>query len=74
MESKLNSDLHTRLSIWLEKMKLTLNLDKTRFMIMGSDRKLDKFPHVVLNVMDKEIKQENNMNEYLLVYDLVGAY
>ena len=41
---------------------------------MGSDRKLDKFPHVVLNVMDKEIKQENNMNEYLLVYDLVGAY
>ena len=60
MESKLNSDLH-RLSIWLEKMKLTLNLDKTRFMIMGSDRKLDKFSHVVLNVMNKKIKQQNHM-------------
>ena len=38
LENNLNEDL-LRLSNWLNENKLTLNLDKTKSMIIGSDRK-----------------------------------
>ena len=63
MESKLNSDLF-KIAIWLQENKLTLNLSKTKFMVMGSDRKLNNFPQLHLTVMDKEINSENHV-EYL---------
>ena len=39
LERNLNEDL-LKLAIWLKENKLTLNLNKTRSMIIGSDRKL----------------------------------
>ena len=60
MESRLNSDLF-KIVIWLQENKLTLNLSKTKFMVMGSDRKLHNFPQLHLTVMDKEINCENHV-------------
>ena len=39
LESKLNEDLYN-VALWLKRNKLTLNLSKTKSMLIGSNRKL----------------------------------
>ncbi|CAB4044146.1 Hypothetical predicted protein, partial [Paramuricea clavata] len=42
IEHKLNADL-SNVNDWLEANRLTLNTDKTEFMIIASKRKLNQF-------------------------------
>ncbi len=42
IENKINNDLHN-VNIWLETNKLTLNTEKTEFMLIASKRKLKKY-------------------------------
>ena len=73
MESKLNSDLF-KIAIWLQENKLTLNLSKTKFMVMGSDRKLHNFPQLHHTVMEKETNSENHMKYFGVTISLVRSY
>ena len=43
IENKLNGDLHN-INIWLKTNKLTVNTEKTKFMLIASNRKLKQFP------------------------------
>ena len=54
LEDKLNEDL-LRVAHWLCENKLTLNLDKTKSMIIGSNRKLGNVSSLSLSIFDTDI-------------------
>ena len=54
LEDKLNEDL-LRVANWLRENKLTLNLDKTKSMIIGSNRKLGNVSSLSLSIFDTDI-------------------
>ena len=54
LEDKLNEDL-LRVAHWLRENKLTLNLDKTKSMIIGSNRKLGNVSSLSLSIFDTDI-------------------
>ena len=54
LEDKLNEDL-LMVAYWLRENKLTLNLDKTKSMIIGSNRKLGNISTLSLSIFDTDI-------------------
>jgi hypothetical protein len=59
LEINLNEDL-LKLAIWLNENKLTLNLNKTRSMIIGSDRKLCNTSSMSVSVNNTEVSNASN--------------
>ena len=55
LENALNEDL-SRIAPWLNRSKLTLNIAKTKTMLIGSDRKLRASTVISLYVYDKEVE------------------
>ena len=54
LECVLNADLYS-IAIWLNDNKLTLNVDKTKTMLIGSDSKLRKFNSLSVSVLDNQL-------------------
>ena len=62
IENKINNDLHN-VNIWLETNKITLNTEKTEFMLIASKRKLKQFSgNANLTIGRHNIKQVINKN------------
>ena len=54
LESKLNEDLYN-VALWLKANKLTLNLSKTKSMLIGSNRKLANVSSLSLSIFDCDL-------------------
>ena len=54
LECALNADLHA-FANWLNDNKLTLNVDKTKAMLIGSDSKLCKLNSLSVSVLDNQL-------------------
>ena len=65
LEQKLNEDL-LRVSHWLCENKLTLNLEKTKFMLIGSNRKLGDNSSFSLSIFDTDINSVSRF-KYLAI-------
>ena len=61
LENALNEDL-LRIVVWLNNNKLTPNLEKTKSMLTGSDRKLRDTPAIPVSVSDHDVKGVDNFN------------
>ena len=59
LETKLNQDLG-RLAQWLHRHKLTLNVSKFKFILIGSPRKLNSFKEVTLKIQEKKLDKANS--------------
>ncbi|CAB3994308.1 Hypothetical predicted protein [Paramuricea clavata] len=69
IENKINNDLHN-VNIWLETNKLTLNTEKTEFMLIASKRKLKQYsgnPNITIGSHD--IKQVINKKVLGIILD-----
>ena len=55
LEDKLNEDL-SRVRMWLNKNKLTLNVSKSTFMLIGGLRRLHSFGNLTLRIEEDEIE------------------
>ena len=55
LENALNEDL-SRTALWLHRNKLTLNIEKTKSMLIGSDCKLRADTAISISVFDKEVE------------------
>ena len=66
LQSRLNSELD-QISNWLKTNKLTLNADKSKYMIFGSKRKLKKLSNFELKITG-EILKRNDTYKYLGVH------
>ena len=58
LESKLNEDLYN-VALWLKANKLTLNLSKTKSMLIGSNRKLANVSSLSLTIFDCDLDSVN---------------
>ena len=58
LESKLNEDLYN-VALWLKRNKLTLNLSKTKSMLIGSNRKLAYVLSLSLSIFDCDLDSVN---------------
>ena len=56
LEEKLNDDL-SRIRLWLNKHKLTLNISKSKFTLIGGSRRLKSFGSITLKIEEEEIEQ-----------------
>ena len=75
LERQLNEDLLI-IAKWLNEHKLTLNLDKTKSMLIGSNRKLGDIRSLSVSIFDYSITSVNNF-KYLGVFlssDLTWAH
>ena len=75
LERQLNEDLLT-VTKWLNEHKLTLNLDKTKSMLIGSNRKVGDIRSLSVSIFDYSITSVNNF-KYLGVFlssDLTWAH
>ena len=63
LESKLNEDLYN-VALWLKANKLTLNLSKTKSMLIGSHRKLANISSMSVSIFDCNIESVNTF-QYL---------
>ena len=54
LECALNADLHA-IASWLNDNKLTLNVDNTKAMLIGSDSKLRKLNSLVVFVLGNQL-------------------
>ena len=54
LQTLLNEDLN-RLAQWLHQHKLTLNISKSKFMLIGGSKKLKSLSKVTLNIKNKEL-------------------
>ena len=63
LESKINTDLES-LSHWLRNNLLTLNNDKTKFMIFSNKKQTQSHPNVTITVQSKKIEREGSI-QYL---------
>ena len=57
LECALNADLYS-IAIWLNYNKLTLNVDKTKTMLIGSDSKLRKLNSLSVSVLDNQLDSQ----------------
>ena len=64
LEFALNADLYA-IAIWLNDNKLTLNVDKAKTMLIGSDSKLRKLNSLLLSVLDNQLDSVRSF-KYLL--------
>ena len=55
LENALNEDM-SRIALWLNQNKLTLNIEKTKSMLIGSDRKLRAATATSVSVFDEEVE------------------
>ena len=60
LQSKLNLDLKA-ISVWLRDNKLTLNVEKSKFMIIGSSAKLKQLNPIELVFGDEQL---GNVSEF----------
>ena len=60
LESKLNEDLYN-VALWLKANKLTLNLSKTKSMLIGSNRKLANVSPLSLSIFDCDLDSVNKL-------------
>ena len=58
LESKLNEDLYN-VALWVKANKLTLNLSKTKSMLIGSNRKLAYVSSLSLSIFDCDLDSVN---------------
>ena len=58
LESKLNEDLYN-VALWLEENKLTLNLSKTKSMLIGSNRKKVHVSSLSVSIFDCDLDSVN---------------
>ena len=65
LESKLNADFFN-VAMWLKANKLTLNLTKTKFMLIGSNRKLVNTSSLSLSIFDCKLDSVNTF-KYLAI-------
>ena len=56
LEEKLNNDL-SRIRLWLNRHKLTLNASKSKFTLIGGSRCLKSFGSITLKIEEEEIEQ-----------------
>ena len=56
LEEKLNDDL-SRIRLWLNRHKLTLNVSKSKFTLIGGSRRLKSFGSITLKIEEEEIEQ-----------------
>ena len=54
LENALNEDL-SRIALWLNRNKLTVNIEKTKSILIGSDRKLRAATAISVSEFDKEV-------------------
>ena len=54
-ENALNEDM-SRIALWLNQNKLTLNVEKTKSMLIGSDRKLRAATAISISIFDEEVE------------------
>ena len=59
LESMLNKDLET-LGEWLHRNKLTLNVTKSKFMLIGGSRKLNSFHEVNLTILETKLDRADS--------------
>ena len=55
-EEKLNDDL-SRIRLWLKRHKLTLNVSKSKFILIGGSRRLKSFGSITLKIEEQEFEQ-----------------
>ena len=55
LENALNQDLSIT-ALWLNRKKLTLNIENTKSMLIGSDRKLLAANAISISIFDKEVE------------------
>ena len=65
--SALNADLHATAN-WLNDNKLTLNIDKTKAMLIGSDSRLRKFNSLSVSVLDNQLDSVRSFKHLGLYY------
>ena len=63
LQTKLNQDLD-RLAQWLYEHKLTLNVSKSTFMLIGGPRKLNTLEEFTLTIKEKEL---DRVNSYVII-------
>ena len=56
---------------WLNNHKLTLNLEKTKCMLVGSNRKLERKMAVIVSIFDHNVNNVNTSNTLELLYHLI---
>ena len=56
LEEKLNNDL-SRIRLWLNRHKLTLNVSKSKFTLIGGSRRLKSFGSITLKIEEEDIEQ-----------------
>ena len=59
LQTMLNQDLD-RLAQWLYEHKLTLNVSKSKFMLIGGPRKLNTLAEFTLTIKEKELDRVNS--------------
>ena len=59
LQTMLNQDLD-RLAQWLYEHKLTLNVSKSKFMLIGGPRKLNTLQELTLTIKEKELDRVNS--------------
>lgn len=65
LQTILNHDLD-RLAQWLFEHKLTVNVSKSKFMLIGGNKKLNSFNDVTLSIMDRKLDRVSSYDhEYL---------
>ena len=56
---------------WLNNHKLTLNLKKTKCMLVGSNMKLERKMAVIVSIFDHNVNNVNTSNTLELLYHLI---
>ena len=56
---------------WLNNHKLTLNLEKTKCMLVGSNMKLERKIAVIVSIFDHNVNNVNTSNTLELLYHLI---
>ena len=56
---------------WLNNHKLTLNLEKTKCMLVGSNMKLERKMAVIVSIFDHNVNNVNTSNTLELLYHLI---
>ena len=59
LERNLNEDL-SNVAVWLKENKLTLNLGKSKFMLIGSNQKLAKISELSISIFNCSLENVDN--------------
>ena len=72
-QSRLNSELD-QISNWLKTNKLTLNADKSKYMIFGSKRKFKKLSNFELKITGEILKRTDTYKNLRVLFDPLQIY